>query len=60
MNIKEYLIHNPYLPILAEIANVETHYGKSISYSKSPLNKKQVKARNKNKRSKQARKKQRR
>jgi hypothetical protein len=58
MNIKEILIHNPYLPILAEIRdNAVSNY---CSYSKSPLNKKQVKARNKNKAAKQARKKQRR
>jgi len=57
MKYEEFLIHNPYLPILAEIRdNAVSNY---CSYSKSPLNKKQVKARNKNKASKQARKKQR-
>ena len=40
--------------------NSETYYGGKRGESKSPLNKKQVKARNKNKRAKQARKKQRR
>jgi hypothetical protein len=60
MNIKEFLINNPYLPILGEIAKGETYYGKKRGESKSSLNKKQVKLRNKNKRAKQARKKQRR
>jgi hypothetical protein len=59
MNIKEFLINNPYLPILGEITKGETYYGKK-SESKSSLNKKQVKLRNKNKAAKQARKKQRR
>jgi hypothetical protein len=60
MNIKEFLIHNPYLPILEEIATRETYYGKTTGYSKSKLTKKQINSRNKNKDAKQARKKQRR
>jgi hypothetical protein len=60
MNIKEFLINNPYLPILGELTKEETYYGKKRGESKSSLTKKQVKLRNKNKRAKQARKKQRR
>ena len=60
MNIKEFLIYNPYLPILEEIATRETYYGKETGYLKSKLTKKQINSRNKNKAAKQARKKQRR
>ena len=57
MNTKEFLIHNPYLPIYKEMADC-TYYGKPTG--KLPLSKKQKKARIKNKLAKQARKKQRR
>jgi|LakMenEpi03Aug12_release.lakeMendotaPanAssembly.Ray.scaffolds.fasta_scaffold4274502_1 hypothetical protein len=40
-------------------SNSETHYGEKKELQKLPLSKKAVKARNKNKRAKQARKKQR-
>lgn len=41
------------------MSSSETYYGKVRTEQKSPLTKKQVKARNKNKRAKQARRKQR-
>jgi hypothetical protein len=49
-----------YLSAIAmAMSNSETYYGKVRIEQKSPLSKKAVKARNKNKRAKQARKKQR-
>ena len=54
MDIKEFLIHNPYLPVLEQMANGETYYGKTTG--KLPLNKKQMKARAKSKASRKARK----
>lgn len=57
MDTKEFLTHNPYLPIYEEMADC-TYYGKPTG--KLPLSKKQKKARIKNKLAKQARKKQRR
>lgn len=56
MDIKEFLIHNPYLPIYEEMADY-TYYDKPTG--KLPLSKRQKKARIKNKLAKQARKKQR-
>lgn len=54
MDIKEFLIHNPYLPVLEQMANGETYYGKTTG--KLPLSKKQMKARAKSKASRKARK----
>lgn len=54
MDIKEFLIHNPYLPVLEIMANGETCYGKTIG--KLPLSKKQIKARAKSKAARKARK----
>jgi hypothetical protein len=55
MDIKEFSILNPYLPVLEQMANGETYYAKTTG--KLPLSKKQMKARAKSKASRKARKK---